>query len=189
MPNVHRDWDYTLSKASSNNFNTIHTHSYVNYWNCCNDICQLHRIIILTLNLLDSFFSIMHRFQSEATCNKCMLMCLSLHWGKILWCVSHLPLGGSHTLFTVLYCTTAEEHPTLYRACAVLQQSLPAVCWPQDSCKVQDRYFLKSNNAGQNVQRCLCEKTKIISKKLKTANAFGGFVIQFNGIMKDLFHN
>lgn len=40
----------------------------------------------------------------------------------------HLPLGGSHTIFTVLYCTTAKEHAVLHRPHSLLLQSLPAVC-------------------------------------------------------------
>lgn len=65
--------------------------------------------------------------------------------GRIVSCVGHLPLVGSHTVFTVLYCTTAEEHPTLYRAYSVLQKSLQAVGRPQDSCTGQDRCFVEKD--------------------------------------------
>lgn len=123
-------------------------------------LCLTMKIVAMILSHIlnfsqHSFFFIMRPFRSKSKCNKCMLKLyvssVSTR-GKVIWWVERSPLGGSHTVITVLYCTTAEKHPTLYRADSVLQQSPQAVGWPQDSCKVQDRYFSGKDKAGQSAQ-------------------------------------
>ena len=65
-------------------------------------------------------------------------------------------------IFTALYCTTAEEHPTMYWAHWILQRPLPAAGRPRDSDEVQDGYFFWRTMEGQNVPTGLCQRTKLI---------------------------
>lgn len=88
---------------------------------------------------------------------------------EIIWSARHLPLGGSHSVFVVLYCTTAEKHSALYNAqYSVLQQPLQAV-----NLQTHERFrcLLEAEKTDQNIK----EKTLIPFQKVRTADAFWWF--------------